>query len=369
MGVPTRPPQAGLAIPPDELLSPTPVRGFFFAWRSSQTADRRLNPARARLRSRDDADHRPQVTMNQDAFREHQLINSLQSILLLLGMGAVLAAVGWLLGGPELMLWAAGLGLLLLGLSPRVSPQLMLRMQGAVKLAPREAPGLHALVRELAGTAGLDRMPQIYYLRSPVPNAFTLGTRADASIALSDGLLRRLEPRELRAVLAHEISHVRNNDIRIMALADMVARLTGALALLGQLLVLVNLPLLLLGEAQISWLAILLLIFAPVLAALMQLALSRTREFEADLGAAALTGDPHGLASALAKLERDPRGRLGRILLPRRGRTEPSMLRTHPATEARIRRLLALTPGTGPALGATPSPLWLPPASARRRWF
>ena len=306
--------------------------------------------------------------MDRKTLQEHRLVNWLQSALLLLGMGGVFAALGWLLGGVQLMLWTTGLGLFLLGLAPRVSPHLVLRMQGAVPLGPREAPRLHALVDNLARRAGLEHTPRIYYLPSPILNAFTLGSREDTAIAVSEGLLRRLNRRELSGVLAHEISHVRNNDIQVMGLADLVARLTGALSLTGQLLVLINLPLFLFGAAQISWLAILLLIFAPLVTALMQLALSRTREFEADLGAAALTGDPSALASALRKLE-DPRGLLGRIFLPRRPRTEPAMLRTHPATEARIRRLLALTPAAR-TLRSAAGPLWpLDAPPTRRRWF
>lgn len=306
--------------------------------------------------------------MDHKTLQEHRLVNAVQSTLLLLGMGGVFAALGWLLGGVQLMLLAAGFGLLLLGVAPRVSPHLILRMQGAVPLGPRAAPWLHALVDDLGRRAGLEHAPRIYYLPSPVLNAFTLGSREDTAIAVSEGLLRRLNRRELSGVLAHEISHVRNNDIQVMGLADLVARLTGALSLVGQLLVLINLPLFLFGAAQISWLAILLLIFAPLVTALMQLALSRTREFEADLGAASLTGDPRALASALRKLE-DPRGLLGRIFLPRRPRTEPAMLRTHPATEARIRRLLALTP-TGRTLRSAAGSLWpLDAPPTRRRWF
>lgn len=302
--------------------------------------------------------------MDPHSFQEHRLINGLQSAALLLGMGALMAAVGWLLGGIELMLWTAGLGVLLLALAPRIPPHLVMRMQGAVPLGRYDAPRLQATVQELAHRAGLGHVPRLYYLPSPILNAFTLGGRHEASIAVSEGLLRRLDGRELTGVLAHEISHVRNNDIRMMGLADLVVRITGVLSLMGQLLVLLNLPLLLLGEARISWLAILLLIFAPALSALMQLALSRTREFEADLGAAALTGDPHALASALAKLERASRGLLGRIFGPRPGQSQPSMLRTHPATEARIQRLRALTPAAAPP---TPAGLYPQPGAAIRR--
>ena len=158
-----------------------------------------------------------------------------------------------------------------------------------------------------------------------------------------------------------------------MGLADMMSRTASLLSLFGQLLLFINLPLLLLGEARVSWLAILVLLFAPTIIALLQLALSRTREFDADLGAVMLTGDPQGLASALSKLEHQQRGWLGSVLLPGRRNPEPSLLRTHPATAERIARLreLSLEPGH-PPLSQTVELLALPdslPLVARRpRW-
>ncbi|MEJ2326689.1 MAG: zinc metalloprotease HtpX, partial [Chromatiaceae bacterium] len=164
----------------------------------------------------------------------------------------------------------------------------------------------------------------------------------DAAIAVSDGLLRRMELRELTGVLAHEISHVANGDIRVMAFADLVSRVTGMLSLFGQILLLISLPLWLLSAADIPWLPILLLLFAPTLSALVQLALSRSREYEADRNAAELSGDPEGLASALRKLEYQQAGLWERLFMPTRRIPEPSMLRSHPPTEERVRRLLEL---------------------------
>jgi len=142
--------------------------------------------------------------------------------------------------------------------------------------------------------------------------------------------------------LAHEISHVRNNDMWVMGLADLFTRMTNILSVVGQFLLLLNLPLLLMSDYTISWAAILLLVFAPTLSALLQLALSRTREYDADLGAAELSGDPEGMALALAKLERLQAGFFERVFLPGRQIPEPSLLRTHPPTQERLRRLLAL---------------------------
>jgi heat shock protein HtpX len=188
-------------------------------------------------------------------------------------------------------------------------------------------------------------------------NAFTVGNRADSAIALTDGLLRRLTMREITAVLAHEVSHVANNDMWVMGLADLVSRITSTLSLFGQMLVLINLPLLMLGGVTLPWLPLLLLVAAPTISALLQLALSRAREYDADLDGAQLTGDPAGLASALQKLERYQGGLLERVLLPGRRIPDPSLLRTHPHTEERVRRLLALA-GQGPP--TLPPPMQIP---------
>lgn len=283
--------------------------------------------------------------------RQHRLVNAVQTLLLLGGMLLILAAVGHLFAGAPGMMMTLVLGLFLLLLSPRISPRLVLRLYGARRLDPFEAPGLQAMVQTLARRAGLAYSPALYYLPSRIMNAFTVGGREEAAIAVSDGLLRTMTPRELAGVLAHEISHLRHNDLWVMGLADLVSRLTSALSFLGLILVVVNLPLILFTETGISWPAILLLVFAPSLTALLQLALSRTREYDADLGAVMLTGDPQGLASALAKLEYYSGGIIERILLPGRRLPEPSLLRTHPHTRDRIERLQALTPARHPPLG------------------
>ena len=299
-------------------------------------------------------------TMNPEILLRHKLMNWLHSLLMLAGMTAVLALLGWFLGGAELMIWSIFLTLGLFLLTPHISPRMVLRLYGARPLQPVEAPRLHELVAELARRADLPRPPRLYYVPSRVMNAFAVGRRDDAAVGVTDGLLRQLNLRELAGVLAHEISHIRNNDMWVMGLADMMSRTADMLSLFGQLLLFVNLPLLLFGQVRISWLAILVLLFAPSLIALLQLALSRTREFDADLGAVTLTGDPEGLASALSRLERQQRSWLGRILLPGRREPEPSLLRTHPATEERIARLRALrrAPDT-PHLALPPHPLSL----------
>jgi heat shock protein HtpX len=226
----------------------------------------------------------------------------------------------------------------------RVSPRILLPLLGARELSDYEAPTLTALVRELARRAELKVVPRLYYLPIPVMQAFTTGRPDDAAITVSDGLLRRLTLRELAGILAHEVSHVRHYDTWILLLADVVTRMTRALSFVGLLLVVVNLPLVMMGYVHVPWAFVLLLVFAPAISTLLQLALSRAREYDADFGAAALTGDPRGLAAALVKLERAQTGFWESLLMPGRRTPEPSFLRTHPETEERVRRLTALEP-------------------------
>lgn len=288
----------------------------------------------------------------QDVGARHRWLNRLQTALLVLTLPGIAAVAGSLLlgdGGLWLALAAAGFTLLL---EPAAASGLTLRLYGARPLYPDEAPDLWAVLRELAARAGLPAVPVPHYVPSGVVNAFATGSKHHAAIALTDGLLRSLTPRELTGVLGHEIAHIANEDLRVMGLADSISRLTHLLALLGQLAIVLSLPALLLGVAEVNWPALLLLAVAPQLALLAQLGLSRVREFDADRLAAELTGDPHGLASALAKIERVSRSWRA-WLLPGWGNPEPSWLRTHPATAERIERLLELAPP--PAMPPFPS--------------
>ena len=273
---------------------------------------------------------------------KRQVKNQAHSVLLFAGMLLLCSVLGWLIFGLlGVLVLGVSMSLLLL-VAPFVSPQLILKMYRARPLSEREAPGLYRELRSLAARAGLHRTPPLFYVPSSIANAVTVGTSDKAAIALTDGLLRNLSMREVTGVLAHELSHVRNGDGWVMSLADMVSQLVSTMSWVGQLLLIINLPLFLMGSLSIPWLIILLLIFAPTLSALLQLALSRTREYEADLDAAKLTGDPRGLASALAKLERMSGSLFENILFPGRRVPEPSLLRSHPPTEERIQRLLEL---------------------------
>jgi heat shock protein HtpX len=272
----------------------------------------------------------------------HRFQNTLQSLLLVGAMAALCAYLAWLIAGP-LGAWLA-LGFVAFSylLNPAASPRLAMALYHGQPIHPRSAPRLYAVLETLARRAGLTRLPALYYVPTRLMNAFTAGDSDNAAIALSDGLLRRMDLRELAGVLAHELSHIAHADTRVMAFADLTARVTGLLSVAGRFLLLLNLPLLLFSDYHIDWLPILVLLAAPTLSALVQLALSRSREYEADRGAAELTGDPEALASALEKMESAQGGLLERILLPGQRIPEPSLLRTHPPTRERVRRLLEL---------------------------
>lgn len=257
-------------------------------------------------------------------------------------MAALLGLVGWLFAGRAGFAWSVLLAIVLAALSPTVSPRFILHMYRARELNAGEVPGLQQVIAELSRRAGLGRPPRLFYVSSPVLNAFALGSSKLSYLVLSEGILRKLTPRELTGVLAHEISHVSNNDTSVMGMADLFSRMTGMLSSAGQLLLFLNLPLVLFSEYRINWWAILALILAPGVSSLIQLALSRAREYDADIGAAELTGDPEGLASALHKIERYQNNVLEQVVMPGRGVPEPSILRTHPHTRDRLERLRSL---------------------------
>lgn len=281
--------------------------------------------------------------MNPAVWHGHAWTNRLQSALLVLVLLGIGAMAGHLLLG-ELGLWIVlGGGLAALLVEPAGGARLMLRLVRARPLPPHAAPALWRTIETLARRAGLPTVPYPHYVASPIINAFAVGSREQSAIAVTDGLLQTLDQRELTGVLAHEVAHIVNGDLRVMGLAAQVGRITALFSLAGQVLLVVNLPGLLMGGWwQIDWLAVALLLFSPQIALVAQMGLSRVREFDADLKAAALTGDPRGLALALARIERGSRSWLAR-LVPGLDRGEPPWLRSHPDTAERIERLTALT--------------------------
>lgn len=296
----------------------------------------------------------------------------MHSALLVAGMIALLTWILSLVFSLETALWAlAGWAIALLW-APRISPQVVMRMYRAHELKQAEFPSGHDLLGKLAERAGLPRAPALYYIPSATLNAFTMGRKNDAVVCVTDGLIRKLNQRELAGVLAHEISHIRNNDLWVMNLADSISRMTSIFSIMGLILLVLSVPMLLFGGGFNPLLLSLILIFAPTFASLLQLALSRAREFDADLDGAALTGDPTGLASALRKLEQHQGSVWERVFMPGRGIPDPSLLRSHPATADRIERLLSLYPEeSGAPFGSsneTVLPTNLQPVTRAPRW-
>lgn len=275
----------------------------------------------------------------------HRRRNLMQTAALLGGLALLLAVPTWLIWGlPGVIVALIVVAALSVG-SQQLPPDMVMRLYRARPVAAGDSSPLRRIVAVLADRAELSHHPAVYIVPSLTLNAFATGTPRHAAIALTEGLLRRLETRELAAVLAHEISHIANNDTGVMGLADIISRLTQAMSYSAAFLLALNLAgLFISGEAAVSWLAVLILYLAPALSSLFQLALSRTREYDADLEAAMLTGEPAWLASALGKLEQS-NGTFWEDLtypVPGRRSPQPSILRSHPTTSDRIRRLAAL---------------------------
>jgi len=273
--------------------------------------------------------------------RANKLTNQLQSILLVLCMGLFMVAIGWLLLGTIGIFLAIAISIYNLVFGPTVSPRAILRAYHAQPLTPYEAPQLIELFSALIERADLSHPVQLWYVPSQVPNAFAVGSGSNASVAVTDGLLRLMNERELAGVLAHEVAHVMHKDTTVMGIADTMGRIASGIARLGLLVLFLGLPTLI-SDASVAWtfLAGCMMMSTPFAVFLLQMALSRSREFNADLGAVSLTNDPLGLASALQKLEQLQQGGwFGRIFKNKGFNIEPSWIRSHPATKDRVREL------------------------------
>ena len=280
--------------------------------------------------------------MDKELWLKQKHQNNIQSLLLILALIIILSILGNVIAGKIMAVSAIIFVVLLYFLTPVISPHLVLKRYHTRQIAPYQAPNLYAALEFLAKRANLVTIPKIVYLPSDKINAFAVGSPNNAVIALSDGILRRLSLKELIAVVAHEVSHIAHEDTRIMGFADLMSRLTNFFSIIGQFLLFFKLLLLLFNISLISWITILILIFAPIVTDLLQLALSRTREYNADLGAVALLGDPKTLASALLKIDAYQGNILKHIFLPGQRSADPSLFRTHPPTKERVKRLLAL---------------------------
>lgn len=278
-------------------------------------------------------------------------MNQFRTVALLGLLSGLLVGIGYWIGGSG----GALLGLIIAAGSNFFawysSDRIALAAYRAQPLSPEQAPELHQMVQRLCQRAGLP-MPQLYLIPSPGANAFATGRDPDhAAVAVTQGIVRLLPPDELEGVLAHELSHIRNRDTLTQAVAATIA---GAISYLAQIL---QYSLWFGGFSRdregggnpIGVLAA--IILAPLAATVVQMAISRTREFAADAGAARLTGNPRALAQALKRLEAsarqvpmhaNPAFEPLLIINSLSGQFLGSLFSTHPPTEARIQQLLKI---------------------------
>ena len=276
--------------------------------------------------------------------------NRVKTVLLLAGLTAFLIFMGKILGGRQGMYFAFILAVAMNFFSYWFSDKIVLRMYGAQEVSPEDAPQLHQIVEELAREAGIPK-PRVYIIPDESPNAFATGRNPQhAAVAATEGILRLLTPTELKGVLAHEIGHVMNRDILISTIAATMA---------GAIMILANIAkwgaILGMGrddEEGPGIVGILVMsIIAPIAAMLIQLAISRSREYLADETGAHLAHNPESLARALEKLsmgvERAPMDASPAtahmfIVNPLTGRSLMNLFSTHPPIEERVARLRAM---------------------------
>ena len=273
-----------------------------------------------------------------------------RTAILLAALTALFMGVGFLIGGQSGML----LALLVAGAMNLFaywnSDKMVLRMYGAHEADERSAPELHTLVRRLAANAGLP-MPRVYIMDNPQPNAFATGRNPEnAAVAVTTGLMRTVDEAELAGVIAHELGHIRNRDTLLMTITATVA---GAISMLA------NFGLYFGGRSNDSGHigivgTLLLVILGPLAAALVQMAISRTREYEADRAGAEISRAPLSLAAALQKIaaaahripnmpaERNPASAHLFIVNPLSGARMDNLFATHPNVENRVERLAAM---------------------------
>jgi heat shock protein HtpX len=287
-------------------------------------------------------------------------MNVARTALLLAAMTGLFLAAGYLLGGGGGMMVAFVLALGMNVLAYWNSDRLALRIHRARLVDETSAPRLHALVRDLAGRAGLPS-PRLYLMDTDQPNAFATGRNPrNGAVAVTTGLMERLDDDELAGVLAHELAHIGNRDTLTMTVT---ATLAGAIGMLAQFALFLgggrrNNPL---GAVGV----LLTVILAPLAAMLVQMAISRGREYEADRVGAGILGDPLPLATALAKIDRAagaienlaaeaaPATAHLFIVNPLHGHAMDSLFATHPSTENRIRRLHEMAGTLEPAMPAS----------------
>ena len=281
------------------------------------------------------------------------MTNMLKTTVFLALLTGLFIAVGGLLGGRSGMVMALVFALIMNFVSYWFSDKIVLKMYGAKPLGEGDLPVVQRIVRKLATQANIP-MPKLYLLPSESPNAFATGRNPQhAAVAVTEGILRIMDERELEGVLAHELSHVLNRDILISTIAATVA---GAISMLANM---AHWGMMFGGSRDeegrssnpIALLAT--IILAPLAAMLIQMAVSRSREYQADASGAKLTHDPNALASALGKLgqatkmipmDANPATAHLFIVNPLNGRALMNLFSTHPPLEDRIERLRRMRP-------------------------
>ena len=275
--------------------------------------------------------------------------NWLKTTILMAGIVALFGVVGAAVGGANGMLLALALGGAMNIFAYWFSDKMVLSMYNAQEVDAASAPQLYKVVRELSQRAGLP-MPRVFLIDEAQPNAFATGRNPEhAAVAATTGILQLLTARELRGVMAHELTHVKHRDILISTLAATVAGAISAIAQFGFLFGGRGQ-----GERSNPVVGLIVMILAPIAAMLIQMAISRAREFEADRGGAEISGDPNALADALEKMERyahglplvaaeeHPATAQMMIINPLHSGGIQNLFSTHPSTEVRVARLRAM---------------------------
>jgi heat shock protein HtpX len=280
------------------------------------------------------------------------MTNVLRTTVLLAALTALFLVIGGAIGGNQGVFIAFVFALLMNFTSYWFSDKIILRMYGAREVSLREAPELYRLVQRLAQRAGIP-MPRVYLIPSDAPNAFATGRNPQhGAVAVTEGIMRMLDEDELAGVLAHELGHIRNRDTLIMTVAATLAGAITMLAHMAQWGALFGFGRRDDNDSGGGVLGLLFMaILAPIAATLIQLAISRSREYFADSTGAAVAGSPSGLARALEKLhyasqrlpmEANPATAHLFIVNPLAGGSWVTLFSTHPPIEERIRRLRRL---------------------------
>jgi heat shock protein HtpX len=277
--------------------------------------------------------------------------NWLKTSVLMAAIVALFGVVGAALGGAGGMLLALCIAAAMNVYAYWFSDTMVLRMYNAQEMDEQSAPMFYRMIRELAGNAGLP-MPKVYIIDEAQPNAFATGRDPDhAAVAATTGIIHILSERELRGVMAHELAHVRHRDTLISTISATIAGAISSIAQFGMLFTGSNRDG---GRGVHPVAALLIMILAPIAAMLIQMAISRSREFEADRGGAEISGDPKALAAALEKIhnyarnipleaaERHPETAQMMIINPLSGDGIKGLFSTHPQVEERIARLMEM---------------------------